>query len=192
MTKVINVEDTMPYVAPKEEKKPDPYLRRPGTRMGTFCESLEFSADCCEENAVYYRETKANHKAHVEAEAAEILQEVLTSDYPESRLESVLDFHRRLYMALSLAQMEALDAVKRKEEKHEKEKAQLLKDLAEQDARKTREANDRKVAERVLEIKNRQTRALIENIANGAKAIEAPKPAPVTITSADGVPVELD
>jgi hypothetical protein len=102
-TKLVNIEDTMPYVEPPSRPTP----------ASKFRESLEFSLELAQEEKQYYTESKAWARANVQKDLATILTEVLDSDYPETKLESTLDRLRRVYMALTMAQTEAEDARKR-------------------------------------------------------------------------------
>lgn len=103
-TKVVNVEDTMPYVDPK------PPLSHRGE---IFLKSIELSHELQAESADYYQASKSFARANVHKDAAAILEDVLNADYPESKLESILDRLRRVYMEISAAQVDALDAIDR-------------------------------------------------------------------------------
>lgn len=103
-TKVINVEDAMPYVEPKPPV---------GLRGETFLKSIELSHELQFESAGYYEDSKSFARANVHKDAASVLEDVINADYPESKLESILDRLRRVYMELTMAQTEAQDACAR-------------------------------------------------------------------------------
>lgn len=99
-TKVVNIEDTMPYVEPPKVV----------TAATVFRESIEFSLELAQDQYEYFRDAKAVTKAAIQNDVATILKEVAQSEYPESKMESVLDRLRRVYMELTTAQVDAQDA----------------------------------------------------------------------------------
>lgn len=106
-TKIINLEDSMPYVEPV----------RPHTPKTIFRDSIEFSLEMAEDSETYYRKGKQYARANVQRDVAAVLKEIAESDYPESKMESTLDRLRRVYMELVAAQVDAQDAILREAKK---------------------------------------------------------------------------
>jgi hypothetical protein len=98
-TKVVNIEDTQPYVAPPVD-----------VQVQAFRDSIAFSAEMAEEEIDYFRKAKSWSKANVQKDLFTVLKDVAKADDPEAKLEAILDRMRRTYMELVSAQVEARDA----------------------------------------------------------------------------------